>query len=233
MKLTLRQCPFSPKNDVERKTKMFLEGIAQEDFVARIARELQIGIEFPFIAPVTGEYPTSQNFSKYRDMPYGETGTIGGAGCGPLAIEYSLRVMGIEVDFEDIVCECVGKGYRGYRYDEQDNIIGGCGTENEVFDLAESLGSISRIIAALKKGYMVTVLVANKVYHSDTARSGNHFISLVGIDAEGNALFMDGNMITDVNRPEEAFVVRPFKYVATGFKGAWAWNPEKIMESLY
>ena len=177
----------------------------------------------------TSIYPISQKHSQYINMPYGKIGTIGEAGCGPLAAEYALRSMGFNISFEEIVRECVDKNYRAYIYDNNGNIIDGSGTEYSLFDnLANELKSLYEILEALEEGKIVTLLINNAIYHQDENRKGNHFITLVGIDKEGNALLMDGNLIEDEKNPEKAFVKKDFRKLMYGIRLAWSWSKEKV-----
>ena len=229
--LHLQQCPFSPESNDERRIKEGLDQLEIDEFTARMAAYLE-NVELPVIQPITTIYPTSQKFSEYKDLPYGKLGTIGGAGCGPLAIDYALKVLGFSVAFENIVDECVAKGYRAYLFNESDEIIGGAGSEHDLFDLAKKLESGTEIISALQKSQIVTVLIANAIYTGDESRSGNHFITLIGIDEQENAVFMDGNKIVDPAIPEDALVRKPFRAIASGLRKAWAWDPEKVARSL-
>ena len=174
-------------------------------------------------------FPISQKFSSYSSMPYGIFSTIGEAGCGPLAVEYALRLLGFSVSLEEIVAECLEKSYRGYLYNEKEEIIDGSGTKYTLFsNVATELTNLDEILTFLEIGCPITILIQNSVYHNDENRKGNHFITLIGIDSDKNAVFMDGNKITDINNSSTALVRKPFNQMLLGFRGAWAWEKEKI-----
>jgi len=204
--------------NVERFVETFM-GSVQEDGL------------FSAIAPITDAFPISQKHSPYSALPFGKIGTVGEAGCGPLAVEYAFRVCGFSVSFEEILEECISKGYRAYIFDEKDTIIDGSGTETAFFDnVATMVDTLPKLLLFLKRGCPVTVRMSNAVLYQDEHRAGNHFITLVGMDAEQNLVFMDGNLI--VNDPSEAFSKKPLLAMVRGFKGAWAWEKEKISRFL-
>lgn len=179
-------------------------------------------------------FPLSQKNSCYSNLPYGNFSTIGQAGCGPLAVEYSLRLLGFTFKFEDIISECVEKGYRGYIYNENNEIIDGSGTKYSLFsNIATELFSLDEILYFLEKGCPITILIQNSVYHDDINRNGNHFVTLIGIDSLKNAIIMDGNRITDSNNPSVALVRKPFYNILLGLKGAWAWEKEKTKNLIF
>ena len=176
-------------------------------------------------------YPISQKHSIYSSMIYGKSGTISEAGCGPLAIEYALRYLGFSVKFEEIIKQCIDKGYRAYEFDDNNNIIRGAGTENYIFNvIAEELsGNIKEFMEKLSKG-PVTLLISNSIYHEDVNREGNHYITMIGIDENENAFLMDGNLI--VNDPSEALVIKDFRKLIPGIQTAWSWDETKIKTYL-
>ena len=178
-------------------------------------------------------FPISQKCSSYSNLPYGKFGTVAKAGCGPLAVEYALRLMEIYIDFRDILNECVKKGYRAYLYDENDRIIDGAGTKIALFNnLAKECKDPIEIAWILGSGVPITLLIQNSVYYRDRKVKGCHYVTLVGIDDNENAILMDGNRITDSAVPLYAFCVIPFKYMVDGIEGAWAWEKEKVLGYL-
>ena len=178
-------------------------------------------------------FPISQKYSTYSKLPYGKIGTVGKAGCGVFAVEYALRLMGLYIDFKDILDECVSKGYRAYAYDENDQIIDGAGTKNVLFDnLAVECRNLSELIFQIKSGVPVTLLIQNSMYNNNPEAKGCHFITIVGIDENGNTLLMDGNRISDVTVPLYAFCVIPFMELLKGLEGAWGWNKGKVLGYL-
>lgn len=235
MYLTLQQCPFSPTNMVEREEKAAREKQEQKILSEKFIKELENFSTLPLIFPITKLRPLSQKFSgEYANLPYGKIGTIGSSGCGPLAILFGLQVAGFtNVDFTQIVEECVLKMYRGYIFDETGSIVDGDGSENELFDIAERV-NIGGILQALNRGILVTLLVSNSVYNNDPERTGNHFVSLNGIDEFGLAQILDGNLIKNPERPEDSETERDLRSLILegGVKGAWAWTPEKVAKSL-
>lgn len=220
---------FFPKNQAERKKLDQKEQAEMDSFQKRMRKDLS-KVDIQEIEPALGieVFPISQKASEYSDMPYGKVSTVGDAGCGPLAMEYAIIANGFFVNFEGLVEEISNKGYRGYIYDDNGNIVDGCGTEYSLFDnTADRLYDVYEILERLRKNF-ICILIQNEVYHQDPKRKGNHFITLVGIDDEQNAIFMDGNLIMDEAYPDEALIKKPFKEVALGFRGAWAWNKEKL-----
>lgn len=225
----------SPRNQNERKELDVLEKLIKDMFQEKAKAEVE-GIVPPIITPPMewmGQYPIGQKVSEYAKLPYGRVSTIDDAGCGPLAVEYALRIIGLPVDFKEIVVECVDKGYRAYIYDENNNIVDGSGTEYALFDnLATKLDSLEQVIEYLQKGCPITVLIENRIYHYDDSRKGNHFVTMLGIDQWQNGIFMDGNLIVNKRNPLRALVYKPFKKMAPGFRGAWAWEKEKVQRYL-
>ena len=223
----------SPKNQAERKVLDKIEKERRDLFQAKILQDMKEDFEVPVITPITTTiFPISQKFSDYSNLSYGKVSTVAEAGCGPLNVEYAFRLMGFSIDFEEILKECVEKGYRAYIYNEDDEIIDGAGTEYALFtNLANELQGVSQIITFLKKGCPITVLINNAIYHNDKNRKGNHFITLIGIDKWGNAILMDGNLIK--NDISAALVNKPFKDTLFGLRGAWAWEKEKVKKCLY
>ncbi len=176
------------------------------------------------IAPAN-MYPISQQFSKYSSLPYGKIGNVADAGCGPLAVEYALRILGYSYSFEEILDECVRKGYRAYIFDKHGNIIDGEGTEHSLFhNNAIILQGMEDLIKHLQRGCPITLLVNNAIYHDDEKRKGNHFVTLVGIDEYQNLIIMDGNLVTNENNPSAALVKKKPWKMASGIKCAWAWE---------
>ena len=219
-----------PNNYKERKKLDKKEKQRRDKFQKRILKSLKKDFEIPVVQKLPLDvYPIGQKCSSYSNLPYGQIGTIGSAGCGVLAVEYALRLIGFEVDFEELVEECVNKGYRGYIYDKNDNIIDGSGTQYSLFtNLAIELKSLKKILKYAKKGYPITLLVENKVYNNDPDNEGSHYITLMGFDENENAILMDGNKITDNSRLNFALVKKPFKEIAPGLRGAWAWDKEQV-----
>lgn len=220
----------SPKNMTERKQLDVTLGTELHLFQERLKMELPNVTLIP-AAPTAplNVFPMSQKYCPYANLPYGKIGTIAEAGCGPLALEYAFRANGFNVDFKQLVDEVVNKGYRAYIYDSQGKITDGSGTEYALFDnVFDKLVSIHQITQLLKEGVSISILVQNSVYHEDPKRKGNHFVTMIGIDEENNAIIMDGNLITDSNTPQQALVKKPFYRLASGLKAAWAWNKNKL-----
>lgn len=178
----------------------------------------------PAITP-TNMFPIRQKFSKYSSLPYGKIGNIAEAGCGPLAVEYALRVLGHSYTFEEVIDECVQKGYRAYVYDDLGNVIDGVGSEHALFhNNATTLQGAKDLVKYLQRGCPITLLVNNTIYHNDERRRGNHFVTLIGIDENQNLLIMDGNLITDEKAPSTALVKKNFWKMVNGIRCAWAWE---------
>ena len=219
-----------PKNREERKYIDEIELQKRDKFQETILKNLKnnykvLNIE---ILPLN-VFPISQKFSGYSSMPYGMFATIGEAGCGPLAVEYALRLLDFSISLEEIVSECLEKSYRGYIYNEKEEIIDGSGTKYTLFsNIATELTNLDEILTFLEKGCPITILIQNSVYHNDENRKGNHFVTLIGIDSDKNAILMDGNKITDENDSSTALVRKPFNQMLLGLRGAWAWEKEKI-----
>lgn len=215
-----------PKNNIERREYKKREQQKRDIFQQRIAYEIYNISRIPTAEKLPLDvFPISQKKSKYSELKYGEIGTVGNAGCGPLAVEYALRLTGHQTDFEEILNECIAKGYRDYIYDDNNNIIDGNGTTYSLFDnLAIECVNLKEIFYFVKKGFPITLLIQNSIYKNDKKAEGNHFITLVGIDKEKNALLMDGNKIEDESNPSEALVKMAFYDIALAIKGAWAWE---------
>lgn len=221
---------LSPKNQEQRKRVDNNDDLKKKLFQEKILSELD-STELPTIQAITNFFPISQKNSKYSDMPYGEIGNVGEAGCGPLAVEYALRILKISTNFEEILNETVKKEYRGYIYDENGKIIDGCGTEYSLFsNIAREVQSLKDMIDSLKKGQPITILIENAIYHNDMKRKGNHFVTIIGIEANGNAIIMDGNLI--VTEEREALVNKDFRKILQGVKLAWAWDHDLVLENL-
>ena len=193
-----------------------------EEYTIPIVEKLPINI-----------YPLSQRFSEYSMLPYGEIGIIKEAGCGIFAVEYAFRLLGCNVDFVELLDECVNKGYRGYVLDENEKIIDGSGTKYSLFtNLAIELKHLNQIFYFSKEGFPITLLVQNSVYKNESNKKGNHYITLVGFAENEKALLMDGNRIINLLHPEDALLTKSFKILAPGLRGAWAWKKEKLMAYL-
>ena len=175
----------------------------------------------------TNIYPISQKHSIYSEIIYGKSGTIGEAGCGPLAIEYALRFLGFSIKFEEIIKQCIEKGYRAYEFDDNNNIISGAGTENYIFNVvAEQLtGNLEQFMDKLAEG-PITLLISNSIYHEDASREGNHYITMIGIDENENAILMDGNLIK--TKDTQALIYKNFRQIMSGIQNAWYWDISKI-----
>lgn len=170
-------------------------------------------------------FPISQKFSEYSSLPYGKIGNVAEAGCGPLAVEYALRLLGHSYGFNEVLDECVTKGYRAYVFDKHGVIIDGAGSEHSLFyNNAITLQGVHDFFKYLRSGCPITLLVNNTIYHDDENRRGNHFVTLIGIDENGNLLIMDGNLISDEMLPSAAFVKKNFRKMASGIRCAWAWK---------
>ena len=219
------------RNNREREVLDKADEIWKLNFQGRLIKS-SLGKSIEVIVPLTEtEYPISQKCSVYSDLEYGRKGTVGQGGCGPLAVEYALRLIGFNVPFLDILEQCDYKGYRAYEFNNEEQIIGACGTEYALFqNLAVEAFSLKEIIDALKSGKPVTLLVDNAIYHNDGSRKGNHFVTLIGFGICESAIIMDGNKI--VNCDEEAKVAIPFKELLLGIKGAWFWERERVKRYL-
>ena len=219
-----------PQNREERKYIDKLELLKRDKFHETILENVKHNYKFSTIEKLPlNVFPLSQKCSQYSNLPYGKISTIGQAGCGPLAVEYALRLLGFSFNFKDIISECVEKNYRGYIYNDNNEIIDGSGTKYSLFsNIATELYNLDEILYFLEKGCPITILIQNSIYHDDENRSGNHFVTLVGIDYSQNAILMDGNKITDNNNPSTALVRKPFSKILLGLRGAWAWEKEKI-----
>lgn len=177
--------------------------------------------------------PLSQKYSRYSSLPYGKISNIKDAGCGILAVEYALRLLGFNVDFEKLVNETVNKGYRGYIRNDNDEIIEGNGTKYSLFNnLAIELTNINEIFNYLEKGCPITILIQNSIYHNDRKRTGSHFITLIGTDRNEDAILMDGNKMENTYNSTSAIVRMNFRQMLLGLRGAWAWEKEKVMTYL-
>ena len=220
----------SPKNRDERIEHDKNELQKRDDFQTNILNDMKYGFEIPIVQKLPLDvYPIAQKCSKYSKLPYGLINTVGNAGCGPLAVEYALRLIGYDINFISILNECVIKGYRGYIRDDQDKIIDGLGTKYSLFsNIATELTNLEDILSFLQKGVPITILIQNSVYHNDKERKGNHFITLVGVDKEKNALLMDGYQIEDENDLSKGLVRKTFEEMLIGLRGAWAWENEKV-----
>ena len=223
-----------PKSKEERKEIDRRELDKRDLFQKKMLQDMKEHFEIPTVTKLPKDiFPYSQKFSVYSTMPYGAYGTISSAGCGPLAVEFAARLLGINVEFVDIISQCVIKGYRGYLYDEQDNIIDGSGTKYSLFsNIATEVEDLNQLMEFIKHGCPITLLIQNSVYHDDDNRKGNHFITLIGIDEEKNAILMDGNLIEDKHNPRVAEVRKDFKEILPGLRGAWAWEKEKVKAYL-
>ena len=220
----------SPKNRIERIEHDKKELKKRDEFQMNILNDMKHNYEIPVVQKLPLDvYPIAQKCSKYSKLPYGLISTVQNAGCGPLAVEYALRLIGFQIDFVSVLNECVIKGYRGYIRDEEDKIIDGLGTKYSLFsNLAVELKNLDDILVFLKKGVPITILIQNSVYHNDEKRKGNHFITLVGVDKEKNAILMDGYRIETENDLSNALVRKTFEEMLLGLRGAWAWESEKV-----
>lgn len=222
-----------PKNKEERDRQDFLDDMDLEYFRARSKLEVE-QLRVREVEPLVYDlFPISQKASMFSELPYGKVGTIGEAGCGPLALEYALRANGILVDFEELVNEIARKGYRAYMYNKEGNIIDGCGTEYSLFDnFGYRLYSISQAVRELEAKSMICTLVQNSVYHQNINAKGRHFVNLVGIDKAKNAIVMDGNLIWDEKYPDEAIKKIPVKEFLLAIRAAWVWDKRKMEELI-
>lgn len=219
-----------PRNKQERKRLDAIEGKRLELFQRMMLLDLR-NAQIPEVKPTVSLdlYPISQKKSEYSQLPYGKVSDIADAGCGLIAVEYAYRANGIQVDFPELVKEVVEKGYRAYVYDNDDNIVDGSGTEYALFDnLGIRLSRLSEILECLKAQAIVCILIQNSVYHQDEKKLGNHFVILLGIDNDKNAIIMDGNKITDTKHPEDALVRKPFEKMALGIRAAWKFDKKKL-----
>lgn len=219
------------KNKREREVLDRADEIWKKNFQGRLITSSQ-GIKVEIICPLTETiFPISQKHSAFSNLLYGRKGTIGEGGCGPLAVEYALRLMGLQTSLLEIIEQCDYKGYRAYVYNEEGLIVDAAGTEYALFhNLTKEESSLSNILRALKEGKPITILVSNAIYHNDSSKKGNHFVTLIGIGIGQTAIIMDGNRI--VNHPEEAMVAIPFKKLLPGIKGAWVWEREFVERYL-
>lgn len=224
-----------PRNSRERKYINTLEFHKRECFHKTILENMKhIHIISPIEKLPLNVFPISQKYSQYSNLPYGKISTIGQAGCGPLAVEYALRLLGFSFNFKDIISECVDKNYRDYIYNDNDEIIDGSGTKYSLFsNIATELYNLDELLYFLEKGCPITILIQNSIYHDDENRSGNHFVTLIGIDSFQNAILMDGNKIADNSNPSTALVRKPFTKMLLGLRGAWAWEKEKIKNLIF
>ena len=145
--LKIPENKLCPRNKEERNSLDKREGGEMDFFQERMGEDLK-RVTVRAIAPTVSEaiFPLSQKASEYSDLPYGKMSTVGDAGCGPLAMEYAFRANGFDVNFEELIEEVSDKGYRGYFYDEEGNIVDGCGTEYSLFDnVAERLDDVFQI----------------------------------------------------------------------------------------
>ena len=220
----------SPKNRIERIEHDKKELKKRDEFQMNILNDMKHNYEIPVVQKLPLDvYPIAQKCSKYSKLPYGLISTVQNAGCGPLAVEYALRLIGFQIDFVSVLNECVIKGYRGYIRDEEDKIIDGLGTKYSLFsNIATELTNLEDILSFLQKGVPITILIQNSVYHNDEKRKGNHFITLVGVDKEKNAILMDGYRIETENDLSNALVRKTFEEMLLGLRGAWAWESEKV-----
>lgn len=225
----------APRNQLERKRLDITLGNRLDLFQDRVKQDLpKTAVHQTQITAPLNVFPMSQKNCPYSNLSYGKIGTIAEAGCGPLALEYAFRSNDIKIDFEELLSEIVNKGYRAYIYDEQDKIIDGAGTEYALFDnLGKMLCNLSQILECLEAGSSICILVQNSLYHGDSNRKGNHFVTLIGIDEKKDAIIMDGNLIIDANNPQQALIKKPFVDIAICMKSAWAWDKEKLESFLY
>lgn len=218
-----------PKNKEERDRQDFLDDMDLEYFRARSKLEMAYLKTYAVEPLVHGIFPISQKESEFSELPYGKVGTIGEAGCGPLALEYALRANGIQVDFKELVKEIARKGYRAYMYNKEGAIIDGCGTEYSLFDnFGYRLSCVSQVVRELKNKSMICTLVQNSIYRRNINAKGRHFVNLIGIDKAQNAIIMDGNLIWDERYPKEAINKIPVKEFLSGIRAAWAWDFMKM-----
>lgn len=225
---------FVPKTNRERQLIDISIPEKRNKFNAQMLKDLERGFEIPRVEIIPQNvYPYSQKYSNYSYIKYGKIGDIGSAGCGPLAVEYAIRLLGFSVSFEEIVEEIVEKGYRAYIFNDNDEIINGAGTEYSLFDnLATELNNVQELIISIKNGCPVTLLISNAIYHDDDKRKGNHFITIIGIDDEENAILMDGNKIERENDSKSAVTKIKFTKIISGLYGAWYWDKEKVKSYL-
>lgn len=217
----------APKNTQEREMIDTADNERLDQWQKKFQQEMKKLTNIPHIRNFKAEltYPISQKFSEYSKLPYGKIGTIADAGCGPLAVEYALRVLGYPYTFKEVLNVCVKNGYRAYVFDENGNIVDGAGSEYSLFDNnATTIQEVQDIFKYLQKGYPITLLVNNAIYHNDENRKGNHFVTLIGIDENQNLIIMDGNLITNSNEPETALIKKNFRKMASGIRCAWAWR---------
>lgn len=224
---------FIPRNQEERRKIEIEEKKKMDLFQEKIENELGNIKIIPVenVVP-NGIFPISQKCSEYSNLPYGKIGTIKSSACGALALEYAFRVNGYNLNFKELIWEIVEKGYRGYIFNDVGKIVDGCGTEYSLFDsVAVRVENLYEIVEHLRTS-MICILVENEIYHQDETRKGNHFINLIGIDQKQNAIFMDGNQITNNGHPEEAVVKKKFNEIVLGFRCAWVWEKEKMKRCL-
>ena len=222
------------KRKEERQKYNYIEEENRKFYHCRMLGELEKNIKIPIAKRLPLDiFPISQKHSSVSNLPYGLIGTVAEAGCGVLAVEYALRLIGIRVDFRDILNECTEKGYRAYIYDEDDQIIDGAGTKTALFyNLAIECKNLFEIIFFLKSGVPMTLLLENSVYRNDPYAKGCHFITLIGSDENQNAIIMDGNKISDEKDPHHAICLIDFRKMIGGLEGAWAWDKDKVLGYL-
>ena len=212
-------------NNQKERTRLDIEDKQDiENFKNNIKKELKKIKSIPNINLVvsSNNFPISQKYSIYSNLPYGEIGTIKEAGCGPLALEYALRIQNYNIEFKQIVDECTCKGYRAYIYDNDNNVIDGSGTYNNIFtDIGVKLNTIKEIFEYLKKGSPVTLLIN----YNDTIHKNNHFVTLIGIENE-KLIIMDGNLIEDDEK--QSLIKLDFCDNITKVKSAWGYKKEKL-----
>lgn len=218
-----------PINKLKASNKIEQEKIDLKDkedikrFRDNILKELETIKTIPEIKALTIDiYPLSQKISEYSHLPYGNFGTVKEAGCGPLALEYALRVQKYNINFKEILDECVKKDYRAYVYDDEGKIIDGCGTYNNLFsDVGIELKSIKEIFEYLQNNSPVTLLIN----YDETIHTSNHFVTLIGIE-DNKLIIMDGNLIQ--TNEKEALIKLDFYENITKIKGAWSYSKNKL-----
>lgn len=134
------------------------------------------------IAPVTAE--EIPNVKEYGDIPLGPNTTLGKSGCAVFCLVHALAAQGRGVEIAAQAQEVYDKGYYCEVY-EKDIFIEGRGIYHNLFDLHKNGFAVraqwyGQVFDNLSGGHMVTALVDNATYNSDSTRSGNHFINIVG-----------------------------------------------------
>lgn len=147
-----------------------------------------------------------QTDPRWKNLPYGREGTVGGSGCGPSSLAiviqayrnagYNLNISSMDLDNDGIVnpyevCVWSAKnGYRAYGKGSYWTLFSGAGKALglNVIEVGKTEKGAQQVLEALSKGNLVIASMSRGEF-----TKGGHFITLAGIDANKKIIVRDSN----------------------------------------